>query len=124
MDALALAATNEKAVLDNLVASNKTLSELTAKKIARIEELISSRGATPGAASSPADAKLVAQLRAAIKGKWPPAASAPCTVTVLPPITTAPTAITRRQAMLTQPLVPLLPAMAMKSISTKVGMLF
>jgi hypothetical protein len=37
MDALALAATNEKAVLDNLVASNRTLSELTTKKIARIE---------------------------------------------------------------------------------------
>jgi hypothetical protein len=42
MDALALATTNEKAVLDSLVASNKTLSELTAKKIARIEEPISS----------------------------------------------------------------------------------
>jgi hypothetical protein len=71
-DALVLAATNEKAVLDNLVASNKTLFDLTAKKIARIEELISSRGATPSATVSPANAKLVAQLRAAIKGKWAP----------------------------------------------------
>jgi hypothetical protein len=60
MDALALAATNKKAVLDNLVASNKTLSELTTKKIARIKELISSRETTPGAAASPAKTKLVA----------------------------------------------------------------
>jgi hypothetical protein len=75
MDALALVATNKKAVLDNLVAGNKTLSELTAKEIARIEELISSRGTTPAAAASPADAKLVAQLRAAIKGKWAPGGS-------------------------------------------------
>jgi hypothetical protein len=72
MDALAAAATNEKTVLDNLVASNKTLSELTAKKIARIEELISARPSPPAATASPSDAKLVAQLRAAIKGKWVP----------------------------------------------------
>ena len=70
LDALALAATNKKAVLDNLVASNKALSELTAKKIDRLEQLLSSRRASPGAASSPNDAKLIAQLRAAIKGKW------------------------------------------------------
>jgi hypothetical protein len=72
MDALAAAATNEKTVLDNLVASNKTLSELTAKKIARIEELISARPSPPAATASPSDAKLVAQLRAAIRGKWAP----------------------------------------------------
>jgi hypothetical protein len=70
MDALALAATNEKEVLDNLVSSNKVLSELTAKKIAAIEQLIISKTAAPGAAPSAGDAKLVAQLRAAIKGKW------------------------------------------------------
>ncbi len=70
MDALALAATNEKAVLDNLVASNKTLSELTAKRIAHIEQLLSSRSTTPGPTISLGDTKLVAQLRAAIKGKW------------------------------------------------------
>jgi len=72
MDALALAATNEKAVLDNLVSSNKVLSELTAKKLAAIEQLIISKATTPGAAPSTGDAKLVAQLRAAIKGKWSP----------------------------------------------------
>jgi hypothetical protein len=60
MDALTLAATNKKAVLDNLVSSNKVLSELTAKKIAAIEQLIISKMAAPGAG----------QLRAAIKGKW------------------------------------------------------
>jgi hypothetical protein len=70
MDALALAATNEKAVLDNLVSSNKVLSELTAKKLATIEQLIVSKTAAPGAVPSTADTKLVAQLRAAIKGKW------------------------------------------------------
>jgi hypothetical protein len=68
--ALALAATNEKAVLDNLVASNKALSELTAKKIDHLEQLLSSRGTSPGTTSSHNDAKLIAQLRAAIKGKW------------------------------------------------------
>jgi len=72
MDALALAATNEKAVLDNLVSSNKVLSELTAKKLTAIEQLIIAKATTPGATPSPGDAKLVAQLRAAIKGKWAP----------------------------------------------------
>ena len=138
MDALALAATNEMAVLDNLVASNKTLSKLTAKKIARIKELISSRGATPAAASSLADAKLVAQLRAAIKGKWAPGGvcsmhgygvaadhnSSNCKNKKPCHITTAPTARTRSHVMLTRPLVRLLPATAMKSISALVGMLF
>jgi hypothetical protein len=70
LDALALAATNEKAVLDNLVSSNKVLSELTAKKLATIEQLLISKSAAPGAAPSTADTKLVAQLRAAFKGKW------------------------------------------------------
>jgi hypothetical protein len=74
LDALALAATNEKAVLDNLVASNKALSELTAKKFNHLEQLLSSRGASPGAALSPNDAKLIAQLCAAITGKWSVAA--------------------------------------------------
>jgi hypothetical protein len=69
LDALALAATNKKAVLDNLFASNKALSELTAKKIDRLEQLLSSRGALPGTALSPNDAKLIAQLCAVIKGK-------------------------------------------------------
>jgi hypothetical protein len=138
MDALALAATNEKALLDNLVTSNKTLSELTAKKIACIEELISSRGATQAAASSPADAKLVAQLRVAIKGKRAPGGfcsmhgygvaadhnSSNCKNKKPCHITTAPTARTRSHVMLTRPLVPLLPATAMKSISALVGMLF
>jgi hypothetical protein len=69
MDTLALAATNEKAVLDNLVASNKVLSELTAKKISAIEQLLA-KGSHPGATPASGDAKTVAQLKAAIKGKW------------------------------------------------------
>ena len=40
MDALALATTNEKVVLDNLVAANKTLSETNAKKLTNIESLL------------------------------------------------------------------------------------
>jgi hypothetical protein len=71
MDALASAATNEKAVLDNLVASNKVLSELTAKKITAIEQLLT-KGPHPGTSLSSSDAKLVAQLKAAINGKWVP----------------------------------------------------
>jgi hypothetical protein len=69
MDALASAATNEKAVLDNLLASNKVLSELTAKKITAIEQLLT-KGPHPGASLSSGDAKMV--LKAAIKGKWVP----------------------------------------------------
>jgi hypothetical protein len=111
-------------VLNNLVASNKTLSDLTDNKIASIKELISSRRAMLSATVSPADAKLVAQLRAAIKGKWPPAASAPLTATVFPQTTTVPLARTRRQAMLTQPHAHLLLATVTRSTSTRVGMLF
>ena len=72
MDALALAATNKKTVLDNLVASNKTLSKLTAKRMAHIEQLLSSRSGMPNPATLLGDTKLVAQLRVAIKGKWVP----------------------------------------------------
>ena len=72
MDALALAATNEKTVLDNLVVSNKTLSELTAKKLAHIEQLLSSRTNATTPIPTQGDAKLILQLRAAIKGRWVP----------------------------------------------------
>ena len=72
MDALALAATNEKTVLDNLVASNKTLSELTAKKLTHIEQLLSSRINATTPIPTHGDAKLILQLRAAIKGRWVP----------------------------------------------------
>jgi hypothetical protein len=72
MDALALAATNKKAVLDNLVASQDPLRAHRQEDCPYIEELISSRRTKPGVAASPADTKLVAQLRAAIKGKCPP----------------------------------------------------
>ena len=72
MDALALAATNEKTVLDNLVASNKTLSELTAKRMAHIEQLLSSCSGMPNPATLLGNTKLVAQLRTATKGKWVP----------------------------------------------------
>jgi hypothetical protein len=123
MDALALAATNKKAVLDNLVLSNKTLSKLTAKKIARIEELISSRRATPGAAASPADTKLVAQLRAAIKGKWAPGGF--CSTHSYGVYADYDSSTCKnKKPMLTRPLVPLLPAMDTTSTSTRVGMLF
>eukprot|EP00804_Cyclotella_cryptica_P000193 CCRYP_016175-RA/>CCRYP_016175-RA protein AED:0.26 eAED:0.26 QI:0/0/0/0.6/0.75/0.8/5/0/1027 len=72
MDALAFAATNKKTVLDNLVASNTTLSKLTAKKLTHIEQLLSSRSGAPHQTSSLGDSKLVVQLLAAIKGKWVP----------------------------------------------------
>jgi hypothetical protein len=72
MDALALAATNEKSVLDDLVASNKTLSELTAKKLTHIEQLLSSRTNATTPIPTQGDAKLILQLRAAIKGRWVP----------------------------------------------------
>ena len=78
MDALALAAANEKVVLDNLVATNKTLSDTTAKKIANIETLVTTlcslgkaaNANTPAAPGSSTDSKQLAQLKAAIKGKW------------------------------------------------------
>jgi hypothetical protein len=71
MDALALAATNDKTVLDNLVATNKTLTDSVAKKLANIESLFAKNpsGSTLTSGSTN-DARLVAQLRAAIKGKW------------------------------------------------------
>jgi hypothetical protein len=71
MDALALAATNDKTVLDNLIATNKSLSDSVAKKLTTLESLFTKNPTTttltPGASN---DARLVAQLRAAIKGKW------------------------------------------------------
>ena len=75
MDALALAASNEKTVLDNLVATNKSLSDTTAKKIANIEALLSTLAAKSPSSGTPApstssDSKQLAQLKAAIKGKW------------------------------------------------------
>jgi hypothetical protein len=72
MDLLALSATNKKAVLDDLIMSNKTFTKLTTKKIAHIKQLLSSRCITPGPTISLGNAKLVAQLSAAIKGKWVP----------------------------------------------------
>jgi hypothetical protein len=70
MDALALAATNKNTVLDNLISSNNTLSELTAKRIAHIKQLLSSCSGIPNPATLLGYTKLVAQLRATIKGKW------------------------------------------------------
>ena len=75
MDALALAASNEKTVLDNLVATNKTLTDATAKKIASIESLLATLAAKSPSSSTPAsgtstDSKQLAQLKAALKGKW------------------------------------------------------
>eukprot|EP00804_Cyclotella_cryptica_P017724 CCRYP_001164-RA/>CCRYP_001164-RA protein AED:0.37 eAED:0.27 QI:0/0/0/1/0.33/0.25/4/0/1265 len=71
MDALALAATNDKTNLDNLVSTNKTLSDSVAKKLANIESLFTKNPTTSTLASgSTNDARLVAQLKAAIKGKW------------------------------------------------------
>jgi hypothetical protein len=71
MDALALAATNDKTVLDNLVATNKTLSDSIAKKLSNLEALLAKNSASnPSAPSSTNDARQVAQLKAAIKGKW------------------------------------------------------
>eukprot|EP00804_Cyclotella_cryptica_P029094 CCRYP_005281-RA/>CCRYP_005281-RA protein AED:0.19 eAED:0.20 QI:0/0/0/0.71/0.16/0/7/0/1210 len=71
MDALALTATNDKTVLDNLVATNKTLSDSIAKKLANIESLFAKNPTTSTLTSgSTNDARLVAQLKAAIKGKW------------------------------------------------------
>jgi hypothetical protein len=71
MDALALAATNDKTVLDNLVATNKTLSDSIAKKLSNLEALLAKNSASNASVpGSPNDAKQVAQLKAAIKGKW------------------------------------------------------
>ena len=72
MDALALAAINEKTVLDNLIASNKTLFELTAKKLAHIKQLLSSHTNATTPIPTQGDAKIILQLRTAIKGKWVP----------------------------------------------------
>eukprot|EP00804_Cyclotella_cryptica_P028661 CCRYP_008183-RA/>CCRYP_008183-RA protein AED:0.20 eAED:0.05 QI:0/0/0/0.66/1/1/6/0/1274 len=72
MDALALAATNDKTVLDNLVATNKMLSDSVAKKLAKIESLFAKNPTNTSTLTSGStnDARLVAQLKAAIKGKW------------------------------------------------------
>eukprot|EP00804_Cyclotella_cryptica_P009896 CCRYP_014167-RA/>CCRYP_014167-RA protein AED:0.40 eAED:0.40 QI:0/-1/0/1/-1/1/1/0/256 len=71
MDALALAATNDKTVLDNLVATNKMLSDSVAKKLANIKSLFGKNPTTSTLTSSSTnDARLIAQLKAAIKGKW------------------------------------------------------
>ena len=71
MDALALAASNDKTVLDNLVATNKTLTDSIAKKLATLESLFAKTPTTNTLTyCATNDARLVAQLRAAIKGKW------------------------------------------------------
>eukprot|EP00804_Cyclotella_cryptica_P006024 CCRYP_000276-RA/>CCRYP_000276-RA protein AED:0.08 eAED:0.08 QI:0/0/0/0.66/1/1/3/0/1069 len=71
MDALALAATNDKSVLDNLIATNKTLSDSFAKKLANIESLFAKNPTTSTLTSgSTNDSRLIAQLKAAIKSKW------------------------------------------------------
>jgi hypothetical protein len=75
MDALALTATNEKAVMDNLVSSNKTLAKTTAKKLSNIESLLAALSSKSPTTNTPApgsstDSKQLAQLKSAIKGKW------------------------------------------------------
>jgi hypothetical protein len=73
MDALALAATNDKTVLDNLLATNKTLSDSIAKKLTNLESLFTKNPTTAAPSTSTTnDARLIAQLKAAIKGKWAP----------------------------------------------------
>eukprot|EP00804_Cyclotella_cryptica_P026156 CCRYP_013038-RA/>CCRYP_013038-RA protein AED:0.96 eAED:1.00 QI:0/0/0/0.5/1/1/2/0/450 len=76
---MALAVTNEKAVLDSLVSSNATLTKLTADKLAKLEKLVldlkpsthrPTQTVQPPATS--ADARSLSQLRAAIKYKWVP----------------------------------------------------
>jgi hypothetical protein len=76
LDNMALAVTNEKAILDSLVASNATLTKLTADKLTRLEKLVldlrpSNRG-THSIHPPPAsvDSRAVFQLRGAIKHKW------------------------------------------------------
>eukprot|EP00804_Cyclotella_cryptica_P009042 CCRYP_003143-RA/>CCRYP_003143-RA protein AED:0.97 eAED:1.00 QI:0/-1/0/1/-1/1/1/0/306 len=79
LDNMALAVTNEKAVLDSLVSSNDTLTKLTADKLAKLENLVldlkpsthrPTQTVQPPATS--ADARSLSQLRAAIKYKWVP----------------------------------------------------
>jgi hypothetical protein len=73
MDALALAATNDKTVLDNLLATNKTLTDSIAKKLTNLESLFTKNPTTAAPSTSTTnDARLIAQLKAAIKGKWAP----------------------------------------------------
>ena len=76
LDNLALAVTNEKTVLDTLVATNKLLTDQTATKLAKIEHLLACAATSsppPPAANAPASSdRIIAQLRAAIKHKWAP----------------------------------------------------
>jgi hypothetical protein len=74
MDALSVAPPTKRLCSTILLQETRPspLTELTAKKITRIEELISSCRATPCTTAVFANAKLVAQLRATIKGKWAP----------------------------------------------------
>ena len=70
MDALALAATNDKTVLDNLFATNKMLSDSIAKKLANLKSLFAKNPTTTTLTSSASnDAWFVTQLKAAIKGQ-------------------------------------------------------
>jgi len=78
LDNMAAAVTNEKAVLDALVASNATLTTVTADKLSKIEKHLldlkaarTTQGGPQAAASAP-DSRALGQLRAAIKHKWAP----------------------------------------------------
>jgi hypothetical protein len=78
LDNMAAAVTNEKAVLDSLVASNATLTSVTADKLAKIEkhllDIKAGRTTQAGSHTAPqaSDSRVLGQLRAAIKHKWTP----------------------------------------------------
>jgi hypothetical protein len=79
LDNMAMAVTNEKAVLDSLVTSNATLTKITADKLTKLEKLVldlkpNAHRATQSVQPPPtsSDSRGLSQLRAAIKYKWIP----------------------------------------------------
>ena len=76
---MALAVTNEKAVLDSLVSANATLTKLTADKLTKLEKLgldLKPSNHRPSQSIQPPPASVnsraISQLRGAIKHKWVP----------------------------------------------------
>eukprot|EP00804_Cyclotella_cryptica_P009971 CCRYP_015405-RA/>CCRYP_015405-RA protein AED:0.48 eAED:0.22 QI:0/0/0/0.66/1/1/3/0/674 len=79
LDNMAMAVTNEKAMLDSLITSNATLTKITADKLTKLEKLVldlkpSAHRSTQSVQLPPtsADSRGLSQLRAAIKHKWIP----------------------------------------------------
>jgi hypothetical protein len=112
LDNMAAAVTHEKAVLDSLVASNATLTTVTADKLTKIEtHLLDIKAArntqVSSQTASPApDARILSQLRAAIKHKWTPGGFCSTHGWGVGAGHTSAECKKNKQAMLTQPLEP------------------